>query len=713
MKNRLLLGTGLITLGAVVLGAFVLSASAATLTDRLKGRIVLQVESLGEAWYIRPDTGSRIYMGRPSDAFELMNSLGLGISNSDLRKIPVGVARDTMGGGRFNDSDMDGVPNNLEETLGMNPQAADTDYDGYRDDVELQENLDPLGSGALPIDTSLTRRLHGKILLQTQRNGEAWYVNPVDSRRYFLGRPSDAFNIMRELGLGITNRDISNIPQAYAPYFSTSGQIFSAPQTPESGVTWLSTPQKLSNPPHLFLQTNGEEVTYYKTGSDNGRDVLLAAIPPDGPSFEDYHAYFLDAGGNYEFIARNSEVYDKDTGKVFGGVVDRNVRINTTTFYPSIKAPDTIAYKGVTLNRGDSRYAEPEFKTTRTQVASTANGTLYSVDGPGSIEPLRVQTFVLKAPNGIEYSYDYTKNELGGDDGVPSIKWNNGIKNTDGYEELATGGCGGGSFTPVLGDASISNITKIGTGAGNKTVYAFKAGANSVERALYEMSGGAYYADGESKKLSYEQFLAKRPVIMVKDALNRYVVYNNTTYGPAVECGKPVIYLYPTTPTDVSVAVDAEIRISEPAYGNGWQVRVYPDGTLQHASGTYSSLFWEGTGKQYPTITRGFVVAKDQLEGTLREHLAQLGLNEKEAADFLEFWLSKMPTTPYTRLSWLGTREMNALAPLSVTPKPDTVIRIFLDFDGLDKPVVMRPQALSSIPRNGFTLVEWGGLLRK
>ena len=106
-------------------------------------------------------------------------------------------------------------------------------------------------------------------------------------------------------------------------------------------------------------------------------------------------------------------------------------------------------------------------------------------------------------------------------------------------------------------------------------------------------------------------------------------------------------------------------------------------------------------------------MSQEELEQSLNDHLARLGLNEKESAEFLEFWLSKMPNTPYVRLTWFGTRQMNELAPLTITPKPDTMIRVFLDFEGLEQESVIEPQRLSSIPRKGFTLVEWGGILRK
>jgi len=40
--------------------------------------------------------------------------------------------------------------------------------------------------------------LAGRILLQVEQRGEAWYVDPVDLQRYFLGSPDDAFNLMQK-----------------------------------------------------------------------------------------------------------------------------------------------------------------------------------------------------------------------------------------------------------------------------------------------------------------------------------------------------------------------------------------------------------------------------------------------------------------------------------------------------------------------------------
>ena len=62
------------------------------------------------------------------------------------------------------------------------------------------------------VDASIASQTEGYIVLDVEQNGEAWYVDPVTATRYSLGRPDDAYEVMRSVGLGITNTDLAKIP---------------------------------------------------------------------------------------------------------------------------------------------------------------------------------------------------------------------------------------------------------------------------------------------------------------------------------------------------------------------------------------------------------------------------------------------------------------------------------------------------------------------
>lgn len=179
-----------------------------TLASRLSGKILLQAEDHGEAWYVDPVRQKRHFLGRPDDAFSLMRSLGIGITDADLNKIPVAEANFTG-----IDSDKDGLSDALEDSFGTDKNKIDTDGDGYSDKDEILNDYNPNSDGAMNIDYKKADSLKGKIVIQTERNGEAWYVNPDNSKRYFMGRPADAFSLMRSLALGITNKDLAKIEQ--------------------------------------------------------------------------------------------------------------------------------------------------------------------------------------------------------------------------------------------------------------------------------------------------------------------------------------------------------------------------------------------------------------------------------------------------------------------------------------------------------------------
>lgn len=120
------------------------------LSQRLSGYILLQTQSHGEAWYVYPNDRKKYFLGRPSDAFSIMRGLSLGATHEFIAGRAI-----------------------------------------YPDHVS------------------------GRILLDVEQNGEAYYIYPKDKKAYYLGKPRDAFNVMRNLGLGITNADLDKINTGY------------------------------------------------------------------------------------------------------------------------------------------------------------------------------------------------------------------------------------------------------------------------------------------------------------------------------------------------------------------------------------------------------------------------------------------------------------------------------------------------------------------
>jgi hypothetical protein len=172
----------------------------------LRGKIILRVESKGEAYYVHPTKQKMFYLGRPADAFQVMREQGIGITNANLIKIlPDAGAADQE------QSDGDFLKDSLEDALGTDKYENDTDKDGFDDRQEILSGNNPLGSGNLKLDNSFAKEQAGKIFLQVENKGEAWYINPKDLKRYFLGRPSDAFYLMRNLGLGISEDNFKKL----------------------------------------------------------------------------------------------------------------------------------------------------------------------------------------------------------------------------------------------------------------------------------------------------------------------------------------------------------------------------------------------------------------------------------------------------------------------------------------------------------------------
>ncbi len=174
---------------------------------------------------------------------------------------------------------------------------------------------------------------------------------------------------------------------------------------------------------------------------------------------------------------------------------------------------------------------------------------------------------------------------------------------------------------------------------------------------------------------------------------------------------KPVIYLYSEKATEVSVilTLDGKLTCTYPEYNGGWNVTAEPDGTLTDSTGqTYNYLYWEGETYAQYDLSQGFCVKGKDTAKFLENALAKLGLTRKEANEFIVFWLPLMQDNPYNIISFQTDIYTDA-AKLEISPKPDTLIRVFMAWQASDKFINLPEQTLSAPERNGFTAVEWGG----
>lgn len=317
------------------------------------------------------------------------------------------------------------------------------------------------------------------------------------------------------------------------------------------------------------------------------------------------------------------------------------------------------------------------------------------------------------------------------------------------YEIAIPDACAATSNTRVI-NISDDQLEALGTVRG-QTVYKLKDSNNPLYKLEYDLKFGYYdqekefwLAENEGKTYkTLPEYVAQLPLLFLKDYWNRWVAVGEYDYLMPGGCGKPVVYLYPTEPTAVQVSLLAPTLLTTdiPTYRSGWRVLAQPDGSLLDlqpdatdcgqfstaqvgaeyaaaacATKTYPYLYWAGnvTSIEYPRLADGWVVGRNELSQFFDDKLQDMGLQPHEIRDFKAYWLPALrgKNAPYFRISFFQTDQVNQLFPMQVTPQPDTVFRMFMDYAELQSQPqqLPQPQQLQKLHRSGFTLVEWGGL---
>ena len=102
----------------------------------------------------------------------------------------------------------------------------------------------------------------------------------------------------------------------------------------------------------------------------------------------------------------------------------------------------------------------------------------------------------------------------------------------------------------------------------------------------------------------------------------------------------------------------------------------------------------------------GFCIEGEKTAEFLEKELAKLGLTEREAEEFIIYWLPRLEKNKYNYIRFATREEINKNMPLEITPKPDTEIRVLMVFKGLNNKIDVKEQQVITPKRDGFVAVE-------
>lgn len=438
------------------------------------------------------------------------------------------------------------------------------------------------------------------------------------------------------------------------------------------------------------------EVDVYYTGAiTSGRFKglnIFYLVLGEGGSNDSYSIYrFVKSGNRTIFLPRYSDDIHPSYEKAFS--FQQYISPEVEIEIPELEAPDKIDYPKYSASLvkekvGPRRYltlSRNELEKSDAAILQSAENGQYSF----YVQPDNVHFYVMLMPDGTIERYKVEYNFFNDSDRIGLGSFN--------LEER--------KYQYSLSRVNYSEIEGLVPCKWHRTeyrLYCREKGTGNVYAEIYWLTPFNYYI--KFKLLGSTSY------------------YQNSTSSQRgsggvdnMLWGKPVIYLYPSKTTDVFVQVKPAggLTISDPEYGEGWQVQAKPNGEIfNYADGkNYPYLFWEGESQNYDIGNQGALVEKENVKKFLQESLEKQGLVKKEIDDFMDFWLPRMQAKDYYQIYFISQNEFDRMAPLSIEPSPDKIIRVLMDYRGVDEPIETVPQNFTRPAREGFTVVEWGGIL--
>jgi len=210
----------------------------------VEGRLLLQVENKGEIWYVHPDDGLR-YEVTLLNALPLFRKFALGINTEDLNKVPM-------------------LHQSISKDFGL--------------------------------------KLKGKFLLDVENRGKIWYVDFGGFRHQI--KQDTLLEIFRKLSLGITNKDLEEIPIG-----TLENEVIEkkSSTTQDTSIASLENDSEFKSFWELWKLIKNKYINSVdsKVLFEGAKDGLVESLGDDYSDFmtkEESSTFLKDLGGKFEGI---------------------------------------------------------------------------------------------------------------------------------------------------------------------------------------------------------------------------------------------------------------------------------------------------------------------------------------------------------------------------------------------------------------------------
>ncbi len=399
------------------------SSKAEDLSSKLKGRILLQVESKGEAWYVNPKDSKRYYMANGSEAYNIMRNLGVGVTNNNLEKIKTNKA--------------------------------------------------------------FAKKNSGKIFLQVESKGEAYYID-VNGVAHYLKDGEAAYGVMRELGLGIKTADLNKISA------SATNNVNSTDSTNSTNTTDSSGDININKSINEVVKLATLDVKVNSAGRSNDISGALGTKTADANTkFIQFNLEVTNTTNNgFTFLPDVFELVD-GKGRVYSPLEDSILYLynylSMRTLAPGIKETGNIVFK-LPLDSFDYKLRVRKMGTNEVYLINIPASSVY--DKNGGVEKVDSVSSTTSVSSTSDYANRVAEINKEYDKTVADIlsKYNTNVAYASKViDDISLSGYGQKATDSFSLDSGLSVITLNHTGSSNFIVKLYDSNGDYVSSLANEI----------------------------------------------------------------------------------------------------------------------------------------------------------------------------------------------------------------------------------